>query len=331
MIAKYILTGGMIILLLAGKIEGNNTQKKVPYKILSDYQIKMYNLRDLLESRAELLASKGYIFENGYLKYKMNRHSWYKPSLKYSDKLLSKEEKEYLEKLNKQIEINKANRKKQLENDLKYRISRISEIKFSRLADLDSDGYMDLIAISGQKFTSITKGFDSTNEKNYYLENNKLALHAYGRNINAKIVLFKQMDGIARFVSEFDSGYFIGNGQSQIKLVIQRFSLKENPPKSHTGTLYLFDISKNSIRNIFSHNIYFATNQKNTENIVEYIYQFKNILKYPHNELIVQKKITKRTYYRTYNYYKNYKSNEYFGKKTIYYFNSLSGKYQQVK
>ncbi|MDH5681028.1 MAG: hypothetical protein OEZ36_05555, partial [Spirochaetota bacterium] len=231
-------------------------------------------------------------------------------------------------KIDKQIAINKKSRKKQLLNDLKYRINRISEIRFSRLVDLDADGYMDLIAISGQNFTSVTKGFDSEREKTYYLNKNKLSLHAYGRNINSTMPLFKQMDGIARYVSEFDCDYLVGNGQAQVKLVIQRLSLKENPPKSHTGTLYLFDVEKNRLRNIFSHNIYFATNQKNVENIVEYLYQFKNVLKHPYNELILQKKVTRRIYYRTYNYYKNYKNNEFYGKKVIYYFDGLQGQYK---
>ncbi len=287
----------ILIIFFSTQSQYLSSNDKLPYKVYTDRQIKQtYNLRTLLIHRAEIYAARGYINKNKFLQNHMLRRSWYKPSKSFSPKLFTSKEMAYFSKLTTQLEKLKKKEKKLLIRKLKIRLRGRMTIKFTQLGDLDSDGYYDLIAICGKKFNISPRKLDNEANYHYYTKPNNLVLVAMGRTFMSKFPLSAQTFGRAEYVNIFASGYYLGNGKPQIKVIIHSLPLLSQTRSVHKEQLHFFSLHNSRLKSIFSYEVYQSTSLANQEKIIQHDVQFKNIKSDSYNELILISKTVTRTY-----------------------------------
>ncbi|HEO65867.1 MAG TPA: YARHG domain-containing protein [Spirochaetes bacterium] len=303
---------------------------KLPYNIYTHQQIeKTYNLRTLLIHRAEVYAARGYINKNKFLQNYMLRRSWYKPSKSFSPKVFTAKEMDYFNRLTVQIEKLKKKEKEVLIRKLKIRLRGRMSIKFTRLSDLDSDGYYDLIAICGKKFNISPRKLDNEASYHYYTRPNNLVLVAMGRTFMSKFPLSNEKFGRAEYVNTFVAGYYIGNGRPQIKVRIHSLPLLAQTGSVHKEQLYFFSLDNNRLKSIFSYEVYHSSSFGNQEKIMEHDVQFKNIKGDSMNELVLIKKSVTRQYKSNPTVFKSHSDQVSKGQKIYFQYDANARVYKQ--
>ncbi|MDH4128763.1 MAG: YARHG domain-containing protein [Spirochaetota bacterium] len=330
-----IILSSLFIFTSQGYVK-NNAEKTLLYNILTDEQIKSSSLQFLLINRAEVYASRGYKFKGKYLKNEILKKSWYKPKNNFNLSLFTDKEKNYISKLTEQIESLKKIILKQKLEKLKSLLKDKVIIKFAQLSDINGDGEYDLVVICGKKFKfKIDKNAGNETIYYYYNGHNELYLLFFssknGSNYFSQSKLTREHFGIAEFISSFDFDYFIGNGELQIKIVIHSFSLNKEIPKVHKERIYLFALDNSKLINIFSHEIYSSSMKKNNEIIENHLINFKNLIGNYLNEIILQKKLIKRTYFNILTSGKSHSDYVYYENPIYFKFDSKKKVYKKFK
>ncbi len=299
-----------MLIMLNTVVFGDNGNNK--YQMWSDYQIKSSSLRGLIVHRAEVYASKGYIFKDTYLKKQMKKRYWYKPSKSYSFNQFSKKEKKYINKLTKRITYLKKELLSTNQDRLqRYLLNRENmTIKFSQLVDINGDGQYDLVSICGKKYKIRSGQLQDETYKHYYNKSNELYLIVWGDSIYgtfySKTKISAKPFGIAEYVNQLKIGYYMGNGKPQIKVVIHSFPLKNYPDTSHSQTLYIYSFDNKKLKNVFAYETYRNNIIGNQERTIRYHCEFKNIKGNKLNEIVLKKEVRITDYHPQSTYSKNY-------------------------
>ncbi len=334
MVKKIVI---IIISVIIGQLilYGKDNKIKLPYNFLPSVKIATMNLKALISHRAEVLGSRGYTFKNTFLNKEMLKRPWYKKQDKPLNNFSIKEKK-YISRLTKQIKQIKKLLLIKRRIQLKRLLKNSMIIKFDLLADLNANGYHEYIAICSTKFNNISKKKlrQSEGYQTYYTRSNKLYLMVLLKNNNKTILshikISKMPFGIAEYISDFQTGYYLDNGMEQIKIIVHTFQLKNQVNKKHFQFMYLFSLNKKRLANIFSYPIYSSHIKGDQEKIIEYNVKFKNIEGRKQNEIILSKQITKRNYnYNISPQKPNYQTKVYKGKQIYFVYDKFINAYKK--
>lgn len=266
------------------------------YTMYSESKVAAMSLKDLIVHRAEVFAAEGYEFKSDFLKKEMAKRSWYNPLKKYSYKKFSKRERNYLSLLSKYIDKHKGKELESLNKKLSNYLAGRMEIKFSHLADLDSDGYFDLVAVCGKKFPVPENSLTDEASYHYYTNYNELYLIVIGKNFFSQVKLSNEVQGRAEYVNKFESDYFMNNGKAQVKVILHSLPVVNSNYGPHKENLFLFNLESGKLRKVFEHQIYNSFYQGKKEKITEFDYDFKNLTGDAENELELTKYKVNVTY-----------------------------------
>ena len=307
-----------------------------PYTMLSESSIKNKSLQELLFRRAEVYGARGYIFPNKYFKDFISRKSWYKENQNFSIKDFTENEINYLNQLEERISQLKEEEKENKMIKLKHYTKDLMVIKFTKLADIDSDGDFELIAIGGAHFKNSDqyKNMDEATYR-YYQEPNRLYLILIGDYAFGDFYAHTQITGseknMAEYISSLETGYFFGSSKQQIKVIIHSFPLGKYPPNPHKQKLYFFSLDKNKLMNIFSYEIYHVILEGKHERITQYDVQYKNVLGDFLKEIILKKRVTSRLFRPRNDASLNYRDQEVKGETLLFQYDYKLKSFKKVK
>lgn len=268
----------------------------LPYSMYSETKVSTMSLKELVIHRAEVFAKQGYDFKSDFLRKEMAKRSWYNPLKNYNSKNFTKKELNYLSMLTKHVERLKNKELESLTIRLENYLGGRMEVKFSHLADLDSDGYFDLVAVCGKKFPVSEKTLTDEASYHYYTNYNELYLLTIGKNFFSQVKLSNEVKGRAEFINKFETDYFMNNGKPQVKVIVHSLPVVNSNYGPHKEKLYLFNLEAGKLRKIFDFQIFSSFYRDKIEKITQFEYSFKNLTGDGRNELTLEKYLIKRKY-----------------------------------
>lgn len=269
---------------------------------LNQKTLEKMGLKTLLIHEAEWLSQKGYIPPNSFFRSQIQNNSAIKEPQLWKSKTFflqkfSQKEKQYLFSLQKRISLLKEKTRIKLLTQLKAKIEGEFLIQFSRLADLDGDGTWELLAIAGKNFEKYPASMLDSPYKDYYQQAQEFHVFVLTEGSSYTHRKISQENwGIAEYISDFASDYYLKNGKEQVKIVLHSFSLETSVNKLHWQKVYLFSLENKKLQIIFTHPIYENSYRDRQEKTLEYQMEFQDVQGVSTPEILLRRKRIHRVY-----------------------------------